>query len=100
MQRILAGLLILWALATIDANHPQAATFCNARHNRLSKFCFLHLDVPTRLRGGEAGDVTMADETESQRPVQEWSEEDVLKFLQGMKNKFGSKADTYVECFR
>ncbi len=94
------GLLILSALAAIEAKHSQTVTFCNARHNRLSRFCLLHLDVPTRLRGGEAGDVTMVDDTDSQRSVHEWGEEDVIKFLQGMKHKFGSKTDTYVECFR
>jgi hypothetical protein len=100
MRRILGILVLVALLASIKASQTRAATFCSSRNSHLAKFCFLRLDVTTRLKGGQGGDVAMGDDAITNKVVSDWTEEDVLSFLEGMREKFGPKTESYLEIFR
>ena len=51
---------------------------------------------PIRLRGGD--DTCMAEGAE--KDPKSWGEDDVIVFVQGLREKLGAKTDEYVESFR
>lgn len=62
-----------------------------------------------RLRGGtstgdaQGGIEAMQDDGSSAqggKDPRDWAEADVLAFVESLRQKFGSKTDTYLECFK
>jgi hypothetical protein len=96
---ITAATLVLVGVYLSTCHASSSASLLASR--RLSPGAILPADgkaffPPIRLRGGD--DTCMAEGAE--KDPKSWGEDDVLVFVQGLREKLGAKTDEYVELFR